>query len=219
MYVDSGSLGQRKLIYSGTTKKIYGASKDTLVIHYPQNLQNDVWRNYASSMIWKYLSGMGIKNHFIQRLSLREQLVKTAETYSVFVKVYNIVSREMHERLGIEEGTCFHKPLLEWHLKSKELGNPVISLGHIRHFEWLKEEQIVEMESVATRANDVLQAYFYCNNMRLGDVVLEFGKIDGNIVLIDEISPETCNFWNVEAIEMLQKDEVYKNMKNMNKFT
>lgn len=217
MYIDNSSLGQRRLIYSGSTKRIYGASKDTLIIHYPQNLQNDIWRNYASSMIWKYLSGMGIRNHFIQRLSLREQLVKAAETYPVFIKIYNIVPREMYERLGIEEGTCFNKPLMEWHLKSCELGNPLISVGHIKHFDWLSDDQINQIEAIAVRANDILQAYFYCNNMRLGDAVLEFGKINDNIALIDEISPETCNFWDTEATEMMQKDEAYRIIKSMNK--
>ncbi|QEK38695.1 hypothetical protein FZC34_02125 [Candidatus Cytomitobacter primus] len=217
MFVDSNNLGKRKLLYSGTTKQIYGAGKDTLIMHYPQKLQNDVWRNHSSSMIWKYLSGMGIKNHFIQKLNLREQLIKAAETYPVFAKIYNIVPREMHQRIGIEEGTYFDKPLIEWHFKSKELNDPIVSLEHIKHFNWLEKTQIEEIQYITSRANDILQAYFYCHKMRLGDISLEFGKIDNKIALIDEISPETCNFWSVDVMGQMQKDEVYSVMKNMAK--
>ncbi len=215
MLIDAANLGKRRLLYSGSSKKLYAADKSTLIMHYPQSLPNDIWRNYSSIMIWQYLSSMGIQNHFIQRLNLREQLIKAAETYPVFLKIYNIVPNSMQERLGIEEGTQFNKPLLEWHLKSQELGDPIISLEHIRHFNWLSDAQISNIQALTLRANDILQAYFYCYKMKLGDFKLEFGEADKQAILIDEISPETCNFWNIAITEQINKEDVYQTVKKI----
>ncbi len=213
MLIDSTNFGTRKLLYSGSGKKLYAADKKTLILHYSQIIPNDMWRNHSSSLIWKYLSNMGIANHFVQRLNVREQLIKKAETYPVYLKIYNIVPYIMQSRLGITEGTYFNKPLLEWHLKDSELENPIISLEHIRHFNWLTEEEISTIQAMSLRVNDILQAYFYYYKIRLGNFNLEFGKHEQNILLIDEISPETCCFWNSEITEQVDKEDVYQILK------
>ncbi|USO00486.1 MAG: hypothetical protein H6845_01525 [Alphaproteobacteria bacterium] len=214
MFINNFNLGQRQLLLSGSNKKIYSASKDSIVLHYHTNHHN-IWRNHICSMLWQYLSNMGIKNHFIQKLSVREQLVKAAETHPIFATVHNISTKEMQDKFEIDEGTQFATPLIEWRFKNKDLEHPTVSTDHILHFGWITQRQMDEIKKLIFRTNDVLKAYFYCYNMRLGSLNLEFGSIKDEILLIDEISPETCEFWDHSITFTLTRDAVYENLKSM----
>lgn len=212
-------LGQRVLVYEGSSKLIYaGVDANTLILHFTKKDQNDVWRNKISESIWKYLHSVGIDNHFVRTLNLREQLVTAINVFPVFLRLHNVAHNDLSSRLGIEPGTIFPRPLIEWHLKSKHLGDPVISRDHIEFFEWLKEDEVKASQKLALRVNDILRALFYYMGMKPCSIELSFGIKDNNLLLAGELSPETMTFWDEIACKSMGQDEAYdilaKNLRN-----
>jgi len=209
-------LGKRLLIYEGSTKLIYaGVDPNTLILHFIKKDQNDIWRNKISESIWRYLQNVGVENHFVRVLNIREQLVTAVNVFPVFIRLHNIAQNDLSSRLGIEPGTVFTRPLLEWHLKSKYLGDPLISRDHIEFFHWLKTEEIREGQQLAMRTNDILRALFYYMSMKPCSIELCFGVKDDRIILVGELSPETITFWDDSTCKVLDKQSAYDKIKNM----
>lgn len=207
-------LGERVLIYEGSKKLIYaGPDSNTLIMHFLKEDDNDSWRNKISEVIWQYLKSVGIENHFLHTLNIREQLVSSVNVFPVFLRIHNVSQEDLLNRLGVEIGTTFTNPLLEWHLKSKYLNDPLISREHIKYFNWLSEEQLNSVYKLATRTNDVLMALFYYAGMKPSLVELHFGVKDGQIILVGELSPETILFWEEAEYKTLNKGEVYSKLK------
>ena len=218
-----------KKLYEGKAKIIYATNDKNLVIQYFKddatafNNQKKttiegkgVLNNRISEHILSNLSEIGIKNHLVKRLNMREQLVKLVDIFPIEFIVRNIATGSLTKRLGIEDGTVLERPLIEYCLKDDKLGDPIISREHILTFNWLNIMQLDWIDEKLNRLNDFLLGMFRAVGIKLVDFKVEFGlthESDKNqIVLADEISPDTCRLWDVITEKKLDKDRFRKNL-------
>ena len=207
-------------LYEGKAKKIYKTtSENTFWVEYKNSVTafngekkdeiegKGALNNKISSRIFKLLEYRGIHSHFIEQISETEQLVKRVEIIPIEVVVRNIVAGSMSKRLGIHEGTQLNKPIVEFYYKNDELNDPLITTSHIRVLGLADKKQVQKIKEMALSVNQVLQDIFEELEITLVDFKLEFG-IDSvaNIVLADEISPDTCRLWDKKNNEKLDKD-------------
>ena len=177
--------------------------------------------NRISEYILTNLGQCGIKTHFIKRLNMREQLIKKAEIFPIEFIVRNIATGSLTKRLGIPEGTVLEKPLLEYCLKKDELNDPLISKEHIFSFDWATEQEIQIIDRMTLRINDLLIGMFRGIGIKLVDFKIEYGKTwnkdrrENEIILADEISPDTCRFWDSKTEKKLDKDRFRKDLGNI----
>lgn len=164
--------------------------------------------NRLSELFMSRLGEMGIETHFIRRLNMSEQLVRAAEPLSVRLTVYNMAVDHLVDRLGLEDRHPFIRPLMEFSHRSRELNYPIISPYHIEAFNWASPDEIDDMISIAYRVNDFLNGHFFAMGFRLLSFHLEFGRIysgemmeETRIILIDEISPDTCSILDLASGE------------------
>ena len=172
--------------------------------------------NRISEHILSNLSEIGIKNHLVKRLNMREQLVKLVDIIPIEFVVRNIATGSLTKRLGIEDGTILEKPLIEYYLKDDKLSDPLISREHILAFNWLNLIQLDWIEENLSRLNDFLLGMFRGVGIKLVDFKVEFGFTHESnktqIVLADEISPDTCRLWDIITDKKLDKDRFRKNL-------
>ncbi|UWE03960.1 phosphoribosylaminoimidazolesuccinocarboxamide synthase [Laceyella sacchari] len=169
--------------------------------------------NRISTFFFELLNKKGIANHFIKAISPLEQLVKRVEIIPIEVVVRNIAAGTMAKRLGIAEGTKLKHTIVEFYYKDDALGDPLITEEHISVLELATPEQVAQLREQALRVNEVLSAFLLELNIILVDFKLEFGVDgDGNVLLADEISPDTCRFWEKETGERLDKDRFRRDM-------
>ena len=221
-----------KKLYEGKAKIIFATEDKNLVIqHFKDdataynNQKKDIiegkgiLNNRISEYILSNLSQIGIKNHLVKRINMREQLVKIVEIIPIEFIVRNITAGSLTERLGIEEGTVLENPLIEYCLKNDELGDPLISREHILAFNWMNKIELNWINEEIRRINDFLQGMFRGVGIKLVDFKVEFGRIEksGNkqIILADEISPDTCRLWDLKTDKKLDKDRFRKNLGNL----
>ena len=223
-----------KKLYEGKAKIIYATNDKNLVIQYFKddatafNNQKKttiegkgVLNNRISEYILSNLSQCGIKNHLVKRLNMREQLIRKAEIFPIEFIVRNIATGSLTKRLGIPEGTHLEKPLLEYCFKKDELNDPLISKDHIFSFGWATENEIKIIDQMTLRINDLLTGMFRAIGIKLVDFKLEYGKAwnkdteKKEIVLADEISPDTCRLWDVKTEKKLDKDRFRKDLGNI----
>ena len=223
-----------KKIYEGKAKIIYDTNERNLVIQHfkdtatafnalkKANIEGKgVLNNRISEYLLSFLGQCGIKTHLIKRLNMREQLIKKAEIVPIEFVVRNIATGSLSKRLGISEGTVLEKPLLEYYLKNDELGDPIISKEHIYAFEWATEKEIEIIDNMSFRINDLLQGIFRGVGIKLVDFKIEYGRVWNEnkeikeIILADEISPDTCRLWDMETEKKLDKDRFRKNLGNL----
>jgi len=216
-----------KKLYEGKAKIIYATNDKHLVIQHfkddatafnnkkKANIEGKgILNNRISEHILSNLSKIGIKNHLLKRLNMREQLVELVEIIPIEFIVRNISSGSLSKRLGIEEGTVLDCPLIEYYLKDDELGDPLISKEHILNFKWLNEIELDLINEKCLRINDFLMGMFIGVGIKLVDFKIEFGKSksNGNIILADEISPDTCRLWDQSTDKKLDKDRFRKDL-------
>ncbi len=219
-----------KKLYEGKAKIIFATSDKNIVI---QHFKDDatafnnqkksnidgkgILNNRISEHLLKSLSEIGIKNHLIKRLNMREQLVEMVNIIPIEFVIRNIATGSLTKRLGIEEGTVLDYPLIEYCLKDDTLGDPIISREHILNFKWLSLIELDLINDQSLRINDYLQGLFRGIGIKLVDFKLEFGKAksDGTIILADEISPDTCRLWDQETDKKLDKDRFRKDLGNI----
>ena len=178
-----------------------------------------VLNNRISEHILSNLSQIGIKNHLVKRLNMREQLVQHVEIIPIEFIVRNIATGSLTKRLGIEDGTVLEYPLVEYCLKNDELGDPLFSKEHILAFKWMDDFEIDFVNSELARINDFLQGMFRGVGIKLVDFKVEFGRLEKNgkkdIILADEISPDTCRLWDATTDKKLDKDRFRKDLGNL----
>ena len=178
-----------------------------------------VLNNRISEHIFNNLNQIGVKTHLIKRLNMREQLVRLVEIIPVEFIVRNIATGSLTKKLGIPDGTVLSKPLLEFSYKNDELGDPLVAKEHILEFNWAKSSEIDLIKDYCLRINDFMQGMFRGVGIKLVDFKLEFGRanIDGKkeILLADEISPDTCRLWDVVSEKKLDKDRFRKDLGNI----
>ena len=219
-----------KKLYEGKAKIIFATNDKNIVI---QHFKDDatafnnqkkatiegkgILNNRISEHILSSLTEIGIKNHLIKRLNMREQLVELVNIIPIEFVIRNIATGSLTKRLGIEEGTVLDYPLIEYCLKNDELGDPLISREHILNFKWLKVIELDLINEQCLRINDYLQGLFRGIGIKLVDFKVEFGKTKSNetIILADEISPDTCRLWDQETDKKLDKDRFRKDLGNI----
>jgi len=221
----------KKQIYEGKAKVLFEGPKPGTIIQYFKddatafNNQKKgvisgkgVLNNRISEFIMLQLKDVGIPTHFISRLNMREQLVRQVDIIPIEVIVRNVAAGTLSKRLGIEEGRQLNKPLIEFCYKEDKLGDPLISEEHILTFGWADPIELDEIKNLAIRINDVLHGMFAGVGIRLIDFKLEFGRIRNEdegyveILLADEISPDSCRLWDSKTNKKLDKDRFRRDL-------
>ena len=225
-------MNKGKKLYEGKAKILYeGPEKGTAIQHFKDDATaynnqkksivegKGVLNNRISEHILNNLNQIGVKTHLIKRLNMREQLVRLVEIIPLEFIVRNIATGSLTKRLGIPDGTVLSKPLIEYSYKNDELGDPLIAREHILEFKWASQEELKFINNSCIRINDFMQGMFRGVGIKLVDFKLEFGRItvDGKneILLADEISPDTCRLWDVISEKKLDKDRFRKDLGNI----
>ncbi|MDN5364025.1 MAG: phosphoribosylaminoimidazole-succinocarboxamide synthase [Eubacteriales bacterium] len=219
---------KKDFLYEGKAKRIFATDNPDLVwVEYKDDAtafdgkkkgtiaNKGVLNNRISSFFFQLLAERGIPTHFVERVSDTEQVVKKVEIIPVEVVVRNVAAGSLAKRLGLAEGTPLPQPVLEFYYKNDELGDPMINEYHIRVLNLTTPEQVEKMASIALRVNEILREYLRTKNIDLIDFKLEFGLHHGEVILADEISPDTCRFWDTETREKLDKDRFRRDLGNV----
>ncbi len=216
-------MARRKKVYEGKAKILYeGPEPGTLVQYFKDdatafNAQKKevidgkgVLNNRLSEFFMKGLSQIGVPTHFIKRINMREQLIRSVEIIPLEVIVRNYAAGTMSERLGIEEGTLLPRPIVEFCLKDDSLGDPLVSEEHIIAFGWASQQDLDDMVALALRVNDFMSGCMLAVGIKLVDFKIEIGRIwDGDyqrLIVADEISPDSCRLWDIKTGKKLDKD-------------
>ena len=216
-------------LYEGKAKKVYATDVDGVyIVDYKDDatafngekrgtiVGKGVINNRVTNFLMKKLEAEGIPTHLIEQLSDRETAVKAVTIVPLEVIVRNVAAGSLSKRLGLPEGTPMKKTVLEFSYKNDELGDPMINDYHIFAMELCTKEELDTIKDYALRINDILKEYFKTLNIDLIDFKLEFGRTrEGQIVLADEISPDTCRFWDSTTHEKLDKDRFRRDLGNV----
>jgi phosphoribosylaminoimidazole-succinocarboxamide synthase len=225
-------MNKGKKLYEGKAKILYETKEKGLAI---QHFKDDatafnnqkkatvegkgVLNNRISEHILLNLNQSGIKTHLVKRLNMREQLVKLVEIIPIEVIIRNIATGSLTKRLGIADGTVLEKPLLEFSYKNDELGDPLVAKEHIIAFSWATNDELKIISEMSFRVNDFMSGMFRGIGIKLVDFKLEFGRLWENgkkeVILADEISPDTCRLWDVKSEKKLDKDRFRKDLGNI----
>ncbi|MFC3061294.1 phosphoribosylaminoimidazolesuccinocarboxamide synthase [Paenirhodobacter populi] len=214
---------RRKKIYEGKAKILYeGPEPGTLVQYFKDdatafNAQKKatiegkgVLNNRLSEFFMQGLTNVGIPNHFIRRLNMREQLIRQVEIVPLEVIVRNFAAGSIAKRLGLEEGTALPRPIVEYSYKNDALGDPLVPEEYIIAFGWANQQDLDDIISLALRVNDFLAGVFYGVGIKLVDFKIEIGRVwDGDfmrLIVADEISPDSCRLWDAKTGAHLDKD-------------
>ena len=225
-------MNEREKIYEGKAKILYkGTEKNTAIQYFKDhatafnNLKKStiegkgIFNNKISEHIFIKLNQIGIKTHFIKSLNEREQLIHMVEIIPLEFIVRNIATGSLTKRFGITDGTVLSKPLLEYSYKNDELGDPLVAREHIAEFNWASSIELDLINNQCLKINNFMQTMFKNVGIKLVDFKLEFGRtnIDGKkeILLADEISPDTCRLWDVVSEKKLDKDRFRKDLGNL----
>jgi phosphoribosylaminoimidazole-succinocarboxamide synthase len=210
---------KRDLIYEGKAKQVYTTDNPDLVIQYFKDdatafnaqkrgtiLSKGIVNNQISETCFRLLEREGIPTHLVERLNDREMLVKRLQIIPVETVVRNIVAGSLAKRLGMEEGKTVPQPIVEYYYKDDALGDPMINQWHITVFEMATEAELRTVTEMALKINGVLRPFFESRGLLLVDFKLEFGRHHGQILLGDEICPDTCRLWDAVTRKKLDKD-------------
>ncbi len=213
------------MLYEGKAKKIFLTEKEDEVIQYFKDdatafnaekrgtiLEKGIVNNKISTRLFQELADAGIPSHFIQQINDREMLARRVDIILIEVVVRNRATGSIIKRLGLEEGMFIDPPLVEFFYKDDALGDPLITEDHIRLLKLATPSQVAELRNQALKINEVLLPFFQKRGMMLVDFKLEFGLWNGQIILADEISPDTCRFWDIQTGERMDKDRFRKDL-------
>lgn len=216
------------LLYEGKAKKVYKTDmEDRCIVEYKDDatafnglkkgtiIGKGVVNNKVSNHLFGLLERSGIDTHYIEEISDRETIVKKVEIIPVEVIVRNIAAGSLSKRLGIPEGTVLKRTVLEFCYKNDDLGDPMVNEYHIYAMDLATPEEIKTISQMAFKVNDLLRDYLKDLKIDLIDFKLEFGRFKGGIVLADEISPDTCRFWDSTTGEKLDKDRFRRDLGNV----
>ena len=214
-----------ELLYEGKAKKVFATDNPDQVVQYFKDdatafnaqkrgtiVGKGVINNKMSERLFQLLEQAGVPTHFIERLSDRELLTKKVTIVPVEVVVRNVVAGSLAKRLGLNEGDPIEPAIVEWYYKNDALGDPLIADEHIRLMKLATPEHMTEIKRLALKVNWLLQPFFRERQMILVDFKLEFGLHNGQLILADEISPDTCRFWDQTTKESMDKDRFRKDL-------
>ncbi|MBQ2286651.1 MAG: phosphoribosylaminoimidazolesuccinocarboxamide synthase [Clostridia bacterium] len=217
---------KKELLYEGKAKRVFATDKpDVLLVSYKDDATafnglkkgtisgKGAINNRVTNFMMSLLEKEGVPTHFIEELSDRETLVKKVSIVPLEVIIRNISAGSFAKRYGVEEGIVFAQPTIEFSYKNDDLGDPLINSYHALALGLATAEEIETIKSLAFKVNTFLKGFFKKLNIDLVDFKLEFGRLsDGTIVLADEISPDTCRFWDCDTHEKLDKDRFRRDL-------
>lgn len=214
-----------EMIYEGKAKKVYKTDDEKkYIIEYKDDatafngekrgtiVGKGIVNNKMSAALFTLLEKEGVPTHHIELLSERESLVKAVKILPLEVIVRNVAAGSLAKRLGLEEGVEMKETVLEFSYKNDELGDPMVNDYHIKAMGFATDEQLETVKKYAHKANEVLKKFFLEINIKLIDFKLEFGLYDNDLVLADEISPDTCRLWDADTNKKLDKDRFRRDM-------
>ena len=213
-------------MYEGKAKKVFATDeKDKVIVSYKDDatagdgakrgtiVGKGAINNRMTNFLMQLLEKQGVPTHFVEELDDRNTVVKKVEIVPLEVIIRNISAGSFAKRYGVEEGIVFDEQTLEFSLKNDDLHDPLINRYHVLALKLATKEELDRISKMAFKVNEVLKAYFLKLNVKLVDFKLEFGRTeDGSIVLADEISPDTCRFWDADTNEKLDKDRFRRDM-------
>jgi len=218
-------LHKLNLMYEGKAKRVYSSDDTNLVIiEYKDEAtafdgkkrgvieQKGIVNNLLSNHFFTLMEKEGIKTHFVKQLSDRETLVKSVQIIPIEVIVRNRAAGSLCKRLGLLEGTHLTHTVLEFCYKNDELGDPMINEYHISALNLASKAEVERIVSISLRINEILRNYLLKIDLELIDFKLEFGRFNGEIILADEISPDTCRLWDAKTQEKLDKDRFRRDL-------
>jgi len=213
------------LIYEGKAKKLFETDNADRLIHYFKDdatafnaqkkgtiVEKGIVNNKISERLFRLLEAGGVPTHFVERLSDREMLTKKVRIVPIEVVVRNIIAGSLAKRLGLKEGEAITPPIVEFYYKNDALGDPLITEEHIRLMKLAEPAVLNQIKAWALRTNALLAPFFAERGLILVDFKLEFGLHNGKLVLADEISPDTCRFWDQKTKESMDKDRFRKDL-------
>ncbi len=217
-----------EMIYEGKAKKVFATAKtDEVVIYYKDDAtafnglkkgsiaDKGLINNRLTEYFFALLGEHGIRHHMIKRLSDRELLCKRVEIIPIEVVVRNVVAGNLAQRLGLPEGQQLSPTVVELYYKNDELNDPMVNYYHIKALGLADEQQVALMEKMALQINEVLSGHLLSRQMRLIDFKLEFGVYKGEVILADEITPDTCRLWDSASDAKLDKDRFRRDLGNV----
>jgi phosphoribosylaminoimidazole-succinocarboxamide synthase len=217
---------KREQLYEGKAKKVYATDDPALyIVSYKDDAtafngekkgtiaDKGVVNNIMSNIVFALIEEAGVPTHFIEQLSDRDTLVKAVEILPLEVIIRNVAAGSFSKRYGVEEGSPLLRSTLEFSLKEDALGDPLINDDHVLAIGIATEEDIAQVKEYAHKVNEIMSAFFLDKGLRLIDFKIEFGKTpDGQIILADEVSPDTCRLWDVETNEKMDKDRFRRDL-------
>ena len=217
---------KKEFLYEGKAKKIYATNDpDKVIVYYKDDAtagngekkgtiaDKGIINNELTSYLFEMLASQGVKTHFIEKLNEREQLCWKLDIVPLEVITRNIIAGSMAKRLGLEEGTMPKKMIQEFSYKDDDLGDPLINSDHAVAIGAATEEEVAEILEVTAKINQILSDAFKKEGILLVDFKIEFGRDkDGNLMLADEITPDTCRLWDAETKKKLDKDRFRRDM-------
>ena len=216
-------MARRKKIYEGKAKILYeGPEPGTLVQYFKDDATafnaekratidgKGVLNNRLSEFFMSGLNAIGVPTHFIRRLNMREQLIRSVEIIPLEVVIRNVAAGSISKRLGIEEGTALPRPIVEFYYKDDALGDPMVAEEHVIAFGWASQQDLDDMVALGLRVNDFLSGLMMGVGIKLVDFKIEIGRIwEGDymrLIVADEISPDSCRLWDMKTGQKLDKD-------------
>ncbi|MBQ3136749.1 MAG: phosphoribosylaminoimidazolesuccinocarboxamide synthase [Clostridia bacterium] len=213
-------------LYEGKAKKVFATADENLVIvsykddatafdglKKGQIMGKGVVNNRMSNYLCQLLEKNGVPTHYVEELNDRETVVKKVSIVPLEVIIRNISAGSFSKKYGVEEGIVFDEPTLEFSYKNDDLHDPLLNAYHALALKLATKEEIETIKAMAFKVNEVLKEYFLSLGVKLVDFKIEFGRLaDGTIILADEISPDTCRFWDAETNEKLDKDRFRRDL-------
>ena len=217
-----------ELLYEGKAKKVYATENpDYCIVSYKDDatafnglkkgtiVGKGVVNNRMSNFMFQLLEKHGIKTHFVEELSDRDTVVRKVSIVPLEVIVRNKAAGSLSKRLGLEEGTPMRVPVLEFCYKNDDLGDPLMCESHALALKLVTREQLETVKKYASIVNETLKEFFLEKGLKLIDFKIEFGLYDGEVILADEISPDTCRLWDVKTGEKMDKDRFRRDLGNV----
>ena len=214
-----------EMLYEGKAKKVYQTEDPNLyIVEYKDDdtavnrekkgsiAGKGVINNKMTNIVFQYLEKNGIQTHFVKELSDRQTLVKKVEIVPLEVIVRNIAAGSFSKKFGVEEGTGLQNPILEFSYKNDSLGDPMINNMQITALGLATEKELDIISQMALKINELLKTFFWERNIILVDFKIEFGRCGAQIILADEISPDTCRLWDKDTKEKLDKDRFRRDL-------
>ncbi len=219
---------KKELLYEGKAKKVFTTEDpDTLIVSYKDDatafdgqkkgtiVGKGAINNRMTNHIFKLLEAEGVPTHLIEELNDRETAVKKVEIVPLEVIIRNFSAGSFAKKMGMEEGIQLKQPILEFSYKNDDLHDPFINRYYALALELATEEEIDAISKYAFKVNEVMRKYFASLGIELIDFKIEFGRFHGQIILADEVSPDTCRLWDKETHEKLDKDRFRRDLGNV----